>query len=57
MPAFTLCYIKYTKERSFYMVKTLAKMAEKVAKSNNAACWGVGIFHQPKMPKALIKKD
>ena len=39
------------------MVKTLAKMAEKAAKSNNAACWVAGMFHQPKMPKALIKKD
>ena len=39
------------------MVKTLAKMAEKAAKSNNAACWTFGAFHQPKMPKALIKKD
>ena len=39
------------------MVTTLAKMAEKVAKSNNAACWGLGLFHQPKMTSALIKKD
>ena len=39
------------------MVKTLAKMAEKAAKSNNAACWTVGLLHQPKMPVALIKKD
>lgn len=39
------------------MVKTLANMAEKVAKSNNAACWIVGMLHQPKMPTALIKKD
>lgn len=39
------------------MVKTLAKAAEKVGKSNNAACWIFGAFHQPKMPAALIKKD
>ena len=39
------------------MVKTLAKMAEKAAKSNNAACFTFGVLHQPKMPKALIKKD
>lgn len=39
------------------MVKTLAKMAEKTAKSANASCWIIGMFHQPKMPAALIKKD
>ncbi len=39
------------------MVKTLAKMAEKTAKSANASCWVLGMFHQPKMPAALIKKD
>ena len=39
------------------MVKTLVKAAEKTAKSNNAACWIWGMFHQPKMPAALIKKD
>ncbi len=39
------------------MVKTLAKMAEKTAKSANASCWVFGAFHQPKMPAALIKKD
>lgn len=39
------------------MVKTLAKMAEKTAKSTNASCWFIGAFHQPKMPAALIKKD
>ncbi len=39
------------------MVKTLAKIAEKTAKSNNAACWHFGLMHQPKMPASLIKKD
>ena len=39
------------------MVKTLAKMAEKAAKSTNAACFYVGVLHQPKMPAHLIKKD
>lgn len=39
------------------MLKTLAKMAEKYAKSTNAACALVGVFHQPKMPASLIKKD
>ena len=39
------------------MIKFLARMAEKYAKATNTTCalfwWG----HQPKMPKALIKKD
>lgn len=39
------------------MIKTLVKMAEKAAKSNNAACWTWGMMHQPKMPAALVKKD
>ena len=39
------------------MVKTLAKMAEKYAKSSNTACFLMGVFHQPKMPASLIKKD
>lgn len=39
------------------MLKLLAKVAEKVAKSNNTACIIFGIAHQPKMPKSMIKKD
>lgn len=39
------------------MLKTLAKMAEKYAKSTNTACFIMGAFHQPKMPASLIKKD
>ena len=39
------------------MLKELAKLAEKYAKSSNTACFGIGVIHQPKMPKALIKKD
>lgn len=39
------------------MLKTLAKMAEKYAKSTNTACAIIGVFHQPKMPASLIKKD
>lgn len=39
------------------MIKFLARMAEKYAKSTNTTCliawWG----HQPKMPASLIKKD
>lgn len=39
------------------MLKILAKVAEKYAKSTNSACWIWGIVHQPKMPASLIKKD
>ena len=39
------------------MLKTLAKMAEKYAKSTNTACLIMSILHQPKMPAKLIKKD
>lgn len=39
------------------MIKMLAKMAEKYAKSTNTACVFMGVFHQPKMPASLIKKD
>lgn len=39
------------------MLKFLAKMAEKYAKSTNTACWVIGVIHQPKMPASLIKKD
>ena len=39
------------------MLKTLAKIAEKYAKSTNTACIIAGILHQPKMPASLIKKD
>jgi len=39
------------------MLKTLAKMAEKYAKAENTKCLFLGIFHQPKMPASLIKKD
>ena len=39
------------------MVKFLAKMAEKYAKSTNTACLILTILHQPKIPASLIKKD
>ncbi len=39
------------------MLKFLAKVAEKYAKSTNSACAWWGFFHQPKMPKCLIKED
>ena len=39
------------------MLKTLAKMAEKYARSTNTACVVFGLIHQPKLPASLIKKD
>lgn len=39
------------------MLKFLAKLAEKYAKSANTACLLFGILHQPKMPASIIKKD
>ena len=57
MLATFLYYKKLLKKGEFSMIKFLAKLAEKYAKSTNTACailwWG----HQPKMPASLIKKD
>ena len=39
------------------MFKFLAKVAEKYAKTTNTACVLWGVWHQPKMPASLIKKD
>jgi len=39
------------------MLKMLAKLAEKYAKSTNTSCYILSVFHQPKMPASLIKKD
>ena len=39
------------------MLKFLARLAEKYAKSTNSACSFWGMYHQPKMPKCLIKED
>ena len=39
------------------MLKILAKLAEKYAKSTNTACGFFGWYHQPTMPTSLIKKD
>ena len=46
-----------TKEGEFTMVKFLAKMAEKYAKTTNTACVVMWVWHQPKMPASMIKKD
>lgn len=39
------------------MLKFLAKAAEKYAKVTNTACVMFVVFHQPKMPASMIKKD
>jgi len=39
------------------MLKFLAKIAEKYARSTNTASFLVSILHQPKMPASLVKKD
>lgn len=39
------------------MLKFLARLAEKYAKSSNTACLFFGIIHQPKMPDSMIKRD
>ena len=39
------------------MLKVLAKIAEKYAKATNTASVLFFVFHQPKMPTSLIKKD
>lgn len=39
------------------MLKFLAKLAEKYAKSTNPACEIFFWLHQPKMPASLVKKD
>ena len=39
------------------MLKLLAKVAEKYARSTNTACFMWFLLHQPKMPASLVKKD
>ena len=39
------------------MLKLLAKLSEKYARSTNTACVIGWFLHQPKMPASLIKKD
>ncbi len=39
------------------MTKMLAKLAEKYARSTNTACFILFVWHQPKMPASLVKKD
>lgn len=39
------------------MVKFLAKIAEKYARATNTASGIFFVWHQPKMPASLVKKD
>ena len=39
------------------MFKFLAKVAEKYAEATNTACVVIVVFHQPKMPASMIKRD
>ena len=39
------------------MLKLLAKVAEKYAKTTNTACVLIGLLHQPTMPASMIKED
>ncbi len=39
------------------MFKFLSKVAEKYAKVTNTSCLMLFVFHQPKMPESMIKKD
>ena len=47
-------YIKIKQWGEFNMLKTLAKMAEKYAKSTNTACFIMSLFHQPKIKNSLV---
>ena len=54
----TFLYYKFLlKKGEFLMIKFLARVAEKYAKSTNTACAIIWWLHQPKMPASLIKKD
>lgn len=39
------------------MLKFLAKIAEKYAKSTCTTSYLVWVIHQPKMPASLVRKD
>ena len=56
-PVIFLNYKFKQKKGEFIMIRFLAKVAEKYAKSTNTACAMFWWMHQPKMPVSLIKKD
>ena len=45
-----MLYYIYKIKGGIIMLKLLAKVAEKYAKSTNTACFFFGVLHQPKMP-------
>lgn len=45
------------KREDSIMLKFIAKIAEKYAKTTNTASFFFYFVHQPKMPASLIKKD
>ena len=49
--------IIYKNKGGAFMFKLLAKVAEKYARTTNTACFFWAMFHQPKMPASLVKKD
>ena len=54
---YLLLYKVLHKGEELIMLKFLARISEKYAKSTNTACHILWILHQPKMPASLIKKD
>lgn len=56
--SYIFLYYKFLhKKGELTMIKFLAKIAEKYAKSSNTACMVAWFAHQPKMPASLVKKD
>ena len=49
--------IKVLYKGGISMLKFLAKTAEKYAKMTNTTCALFMVFHQPKMPASMMKKD
>lgn len=49
--------LKFFTKEEIVMLKFLAKTAEKYAKATNTACAIMWLWHQPKMPASMIKKD
>ena len=52
-----MLYYKTKVKGGKLMLKLIAKIAEKYAKNTNSACILIGMFHQPKMPASLVKKE
>ena len=49
----------YLSEEAIELLKDMEQyeLAEKYAKVTNTSCFVAWVFHQPKMPKNMIKKD